>query len=86
MADLVPTSAHIPVPWVMGYDISPGQTTRDKLAFYQFIIEKGLTMIFEHDLKVWGAKINQKSSGEFDPSELFWVKSSDPYQPETVSL
>ena len=33
MADLVPTAHHIPIPWVMGYDISPGQTTKDKKDF-----------------------------------------------------
>lgn len=57
MADLVPTSSHIPVPWVMGYDISPGQTTKDKAAFYQKIARENLTMIFEHDVQFFGAKI-----------------------------
>lgn len=64
MADLVPTSAHVPVPWVMGYDISPGRTTFDKQEFYQFIIDNNLTMIFEHDMKFWGAKL--KTEGPID--------------------
>lgn len=57
MADLVPTSSHLSIPWVMGYDISPGQTTKDKAEFYQFIAEKKLVMVFEHDIKYWGARI-----------------------------
>src|SRR5690606_35406894 len=57
MADLVPTAHHIPIPWVMGYDISPGQTTKDKKEFYQIIANEKKTMIFEHDMKTWGAKI-----------------------------
>lgn len=57
MADLVPTSAHVPVPWVMGYDIAPGRTTFDKQDFYRFIREHKLTMIFEHDTKFWGLKL-----------------------------
>lgn len=57
MADLVPTSAHLPLPWVMGYDISPGQTTVDKAEFYEFIRKRDLTMIFEHDIKYWGSKL-----------------------------
>ncbi len=57
MADLVPTSSHLSIPWVMGYDISPGQTTKDKMAFYEFIANQKLTMIFEHDMKYWGARI-----------------------------
>lgn len=62
MADLVPTSAHISIPWVMGYDIAPGQTTIDKAKFYQFISQQNLTMIFEHDIKYWGARVEWKNS------------------------
>lgn len=57
MADLVPTSHHIPIPWVMGYDIAPGQTTKDKQKFYQLISESKKTMVFEHDMEIWGATI-----------------------------
>lgn len=63
MADLVPTAHHIPIPWVMAYDISPGQTTKDKEEFYKFISQTGKTMIFEHDMKTWGAKISMGDSG-----------------------
>lgn len=84
MADLVPTSVHIPVPWVMGYDIAPGRTTIDKVNFYQFIIEKNLTMIFEHDMKVWGAKVKQKSSVDFEAETTFAVNSLDPAKPEII--
>lgn len=62
MADLVPTAAHIPIPWVMGYDIAPGRTTQDKAEFYEFIAKKNLTMIFEHDIKCWGARISWENS------------------------
>jgi glyoxylase-like metal-dependent hydrolase (beta-lactamase superfamily II) len=84
MADLVPTSAHIPVPWVMGYDIAPGQTTRDKILFYQFIESNKLTMVFEHDAKIWGAKIRQTSATEFAAETTYSVNSLDPLRPEIV--
>jgi glyoxylase-like metal-dependent hydrolase (beta-lactamase superfamily II) len=70
MADLVPTSAHISVPWVMGYDIAPGQTTIDKTNFYHFISHKKLTMIFEHDMRFWGARIDWKN-GDVQVIEKF---------------
>jgi glyoxylase-like metal-dependent hydrolase (beta-lactamase superfamily II) len=63
MADLVPTSHHIPIPWVMGYDISPGQSTRDKQEFYQFISSSDKTMIFEHDMNFWGARLTLTENG-----------------------
>jgi glyoxylase-like metal-dependent hydrolase (beta-lactamase superfamily II) len=84
MADLVPTSAHISVPWVMGYDISPGITTVNKLEFYQFIAEKKLTMIFEHDMFYWGAKIKRKSETEFEATQLFTAESLDPLRSELI--
>lgn len=71
MADLVPTSSHISVPWVMGYDISPGQTTIDKLHFYEFIEKKNLTMIFEHDMVNWGAKIRQVTANDYMADQKF---------------
>ena len=54
LADLIPTSHHVHIPWVMGYDISPGVTTTDKLEVLDFVLEKGLTIIFEHDPSYWG--------------------------------
>jgi glyoxylase-like metal-dependent hydrolase (beta-lactamase superfamily II) len=78
MADLVPTSHHIPIPWVMGYDIAPGQTTKDKKEFFKFIAAQKLTMIFEHDMKIWGAQLN----ADFTPSKKFEVTAVDPQRPE----
>lgn len=78
MADLVPTSHHIPLPWVMGYDIAPGVTTENKKEFYQFILKRDLTLIFEHDLQNWGAKIRPKGSEDFEVLERFTVGTSDP--------
>lgn len=82
MADLVPTSAHISIPWVMGYDIAPGQTTIDKEIFYQFIIKNNLTMIFEHDMDTWGATIKRKGQADFEAAKKFLVTSIDPQKPE----
>lgn len=84
MADLVPTSVHIPIPWVMGYDIAPGRTTVDKVQFYEFILKNNLTMIFEHDIKVWGAKVKKKSETDFEAEITFPVTSLDPEKPEII--
>lgn len=68
MADLVPMSHHIRIPWVMGYDIEPGTTTIYKEKFYKFIMDKNLKMIFEHDIETWGGKliINEKKQYELE--------------------
>ena len=77
MADLVPMSHHIKLPWVMGYDIEPGVTTIFKKKFYDDIIKKNLIMIFEHDTKIWGGRvgINEKSqyylTQEYKSNQLY---------------
>lgn len=65
MADLIPTSNHVPIPWVMGYDISPGITTSDKKNFLKMIEEKKLTMIFEHDPLYVGATVKKNDKSDF---------------------
>ncbi len=79
LADLIPTSHHIPIPWVMGYDINPGLTTQDKRHFLNFIKEKNLKVIFEHDPQYWGSTIDINQKGHFTNSELFKAKDSLAY-------
>lgn len=69
MADLVPMSHHINIPWVMGYDMEPGTTTLYKEKFYQKILEENLTMIFEHDIDTWGSKLSKDEKGRYCVSE-----------------
>lgn len=66
LADLIPTSNHISIPWVMGYDISPGQSTKDKRSFLEFIEKNNLEIVFEHDPVISSAKIKRNSKGEFE--------------------
>lgn len=65
MADLIPTSNHIHIPWVMGYDISPGVTTQDKKHFLSFIKKENLTIIFEHDPIYFGSTIKLNDKNDF---------------------
>ena len=73
LADLIPTSNHVHIPWVMGYDIEPGVTTKYKREFLDFVIENNLKVIFEHDPKYWGSHIERNEKGKYickGPSEL----------------
>jgi len=51
MADLLPSVGHIPLPYVMGYDMFPLTTMREKKAFLQDALENGYILFFEHDPK-----------------------------------
>lgn len=50
MADLLPSTAHVPMPWIMGYDTRPLITLEDKTRFYRDAIENDYILFFEHDL------------------------------------
>ena len=41
MADLIPTTAHLPLPWIMGYDLEPLRTLESKRAFLRDAVEGG---------------------------------------------
>ncbi|MFN8242791.1 MAG: MBL fold metallo-hydrolase [Ferruginibacter sp.] len=49
MADLLPSVAHIPLPYVMGYDMFPLTTLQEKKAFLTEALEKDFVLFFEHD-------------------------------------
>ncbi|MGW8267302.1 MAG: MBL fold metallo-hydrolase [Longimicrobiales bacterium] len=55
LADLCPTSAHLPLPWIMGYDLEPLVTLETKRALWERIQEEDWILIFQHDVHVpWG--------------------------------
>jgi len=49
MADLIPTAAHIPIPWVMGYDMRPIETLKEKKDFLVESAEEEWVLFMEHD-------------------------------------
>ncbi|MFZ9694753.1 MAG: MBL fold metallo-hydrolase [Chitinophagaceae bacterium] len=49
MADLLPSQGHIPLPYVMGYDMFPLTTLQEKKAFLEEAYNKNYVLFFEHD-------------------------------------
>jgi glyoxylase-like metal-dependent hydrolase (beta-lactamase superfamily II) len=50
MADLLPSAAHVPLPYVMSYDTRPLITLEEKTKFLNEAAEKNYILFFEHDL------------------------------------
>jgi prepilin-type processing-associated H-X9-DG protein len=48
-ADLLPSVAHIPLPYVMGYDMRPLQTLTEKEKFLNQAADENWILFFEHD-------------------------------------
>ena len=49
MADLLPTTGHIPLPYIMGYDIRPLQTLKEKKDFLNEAADNEYFLFLEHD-------------------------------------
>jgi glyoxylase-like metal-dependent hydrolase (beta-lactamase superfamily II) len=55
LADVIPTSAHLPLPWIMGYDVEPLVTLESKRTLLQRARAEEWLLVFEHDPVVpWG--------------------------------
>lgn len=50
MADLLPATVHIPMPWIIAYDTRPLLTLKDKERFFKDALENNYILFFEHDL------------------------------------
>lgn len=49
MADLLPSAGHIPIPYVMAYDMFPLQTLKEKKSILQEALENDYILYLEHD-------------------------------------
>ena len=63
MADLMPSSAHIPIPWIMAYDTRPLQTLKDRERFYAEALENDYILFFEHDIYNEAGTIQETEKG-----------------------
>jgi hypothetical protein len=50
MADLLPSTAHIPLPYIMAYDTRPLITLKEKEEFFDEAIKNNYILFFEHDI------------------------------------
>jgi glyoxylase-like metal-dependent hydrolase (beta-lactamase superfamily II) len=55
LADVCPTSAHLPLAWIMGYDLEPLVTLESKRGLWKRALEEDWLLVFEHDPRTpWG--------------------------------
>jgi glyoxylase-like metal-dependent hydrolase (beta-lactamase superfamily II) len=59
-ADLMPTTAHVDAPWIMGYDLYPMDTLAFKRTFLREAIDREYLVFFEHDPKVAAGYIRER--------------------------
>ena len=71
--DLIPMSAHVPLPYIMGYDLFPMTTLADKKKYLPRAADEKWIVVYEHDLYTKASRVEQKTLGQFvkgQPLEL----------------
>jgi glyoxylase-like metal-dependent hydrolase (beta-lactamase superfamily II) len=62
-ADLIPTSSHVPIPYVMGYDLYPLTTVDEKKKILFEAEKNGWILVFEHDPYAEAAILKKNERG-----------------------
>lgn len=63
MADLLPSAAHMPLPYVMAYDMFPLTTLNEKKQVLQEAAEKDFVLFFEHDPEIECCSLQMTEKG-----------------------
>ena len=71
VADLLPTRHHIPLPWIMAYDLYPLQTLETKRKWVPRMAKENWIVVFGHDPDVAAATLHERDGKiEFEPVDL----------------
>ena len=63
VADLLPTAAHLPLPYIMGYDLYPMETLEFKRGFLAEAVQRSYVILFEHDPTIAAGRIVAGADG-----------------------
>ncbi|WP_221394169.1 MBL fold metallo-hydrolase [Dyadobacter sp. NIV53] len=63
VADLLPSSFHVPLPWIMSYDVRPLLTMQEKEALLEKAADEKYILLFEHDPIYEAALVEKAEKG-----------------------
>lgn len=63
LGDVIPTHHHLPLAWIMGYDVEPLRTLESKRALLGDGVAGGWWFIFEHDAEVAMGRVVEEGKG-----------------------
>lgn len=70
--DVVPTSTHVKIPWLMGYDLQPVVLMEEKQKYLSQAADQHWYLFFEHD-PYCDAALIEKSGHDFAVQKRFWL-------------
>jgi glyoxylase-like metal-dependent hydrolase (beta-lactamase superfamily II) len=69
LGDLVPTSVHVRLPFIMAYDVEPAVTLDTKRALFARAVAEGWLLCFGHDLEVDAVRLRHDEQGRPEIAE-----------------
>ena len=69
LADLVPMTAHLPLPWIMGYDLYPMTTLENRKKWIPKIVREEWLALFAHDPRIPAAYLRERD-GQWEPEPV----------------
>lgn len=70
LGDLIPTVSHLPLPYIMGYDLFPIQTLETKRWVLDRAFEEQWLLLFEHDPLVQAGYVRRDQEGKYFLQEV----------------
>lgn len=67
--DLIPTTTHIDLPYIMGYDIEPDITIQVKKEYLKRAVEEKWLCFWDHDPNFWANYLEYNSNGKIVPKK-----------------
>jgi len=61
--DLIPTTSHIRLPYIMGYDLQPLVTLQEKKSILSRAVDENWKLLFEHDANTVAASVRYTDKG-----------------------
>jgi len=65
LGDLIPTVSHMPLPYIMGYDLAPVQTLETKRRLLDRACEEHWLLLFEHDPMIRAGYARRDADGKY---------------------
>lgn len=69
LGDVMPTSVHVPLPWIMGYDLDVEGTLESKRRIHERALAEGWLLLFGHD-RHHGTHLTTDAKGRVVAGEL----------------
>ncbi|MCX8111774.1 MAG: MBL fold metallo-hydrolase [Bacteroidia bacterium] len=73
-ADLFPTSAHLPLPYVMAYDVRPLVSFEERQLYLPRLVREEAIVFYEHDPVVECSTVVEKAPGRYERGETFLLR------------